>query len=125
MGNEYDDEYTLDKIVAIGNRAHGVITKILLALPIPIEVAPYEGADPEDAVDSIANARTLLRDMPIDEEIRDAIAATLLGWLTATTLAAIEPLRDGSDNWMLEAAHHQMVATSLRTRVVYQMVTSI
>ncbi|WP_194838284.1 hypothetical protein [Nocardia sp. XZ_19_369] len=129
MSYIYDDErpqeFTLDKFGALTRHAYGVIAKILAALPIPITVTPLPIADPNAALDEFASARRAMRDMPVGAAIGDAVVAVLLGWLTAVTIAAVEPDDDGSDDWILEAAYYQMMAVELRAHLALDMVTSI
>ncbi|MFX0573046.1 hypothetical protein [Nocardia nepalensis] len=123
--DQYHQEFDLEKIGVLSRHTHGVIANILAALPIPIIVTPLALADPDDALDEMASARTAMHDMPIGEAIGDAVVAVLLGWLTAVTIAAVEPDEDGTDDWILEAAYYQMLATELRAHLALDMVTSI
>lgn len=102
MDNHHDDPHY--ELAAMLMGAYVLIDKILGWLPIPISLPPIDDEDWDGivAVRAIDNARTAMRDLPMEPLTASVLDKLLLEWLTAHALGAINEMV-GPEPWRLEA----------------------
>nr|WTA71265.1 hypothetical protein OHB51_35310 [Micromonospora sp. NBC_00855] len=84
--------------------AYRMIAKMLLALPIPIELGMVIDRNPGDAMDEITRARDLLREVPMNPGVRAEADLVLTDWLTALSFSFAATANDNLDGWMWRSA---------------------
>lgn len=63
---------------------YGLITKVLLKLPLPIRLQPLRGSIYADDVDaSLLHAWESLQDLPMDAEVKEWVGLLILDWIMA------------------------------------------
>ncbi|WP_280297862.1 hypothetical protein [Nocardia neocaledoniensis] len=84
--------------------AYRMIAKMLMALPIPIELGTAVDRDPGEAMEEIERTRDLLREVPMGPGIRAEADLVLTDWLTAMSLSWAASASDDLDGWMWRSA---------------------
>ncbi len=84
--------------------AYRMIAKMLLSLPIPIELGMVVDRNPADAMDEITRARDLLAEVPMNPGIRAEAEIVLTDWLTAMSLSWAASASDNLEGWMWRSA---------------------